>query len=70
MNEINLQDIYGSHEGTFQNNPSGAKNGLNRTSKGVSYTTENTMGKASDRGYGKPTLKGKDLGMWIVRNEN
>jgi formylglycine-generating enzyme required for sulfatase activity len=63
-------DIYGPYDGSFQDNPSGAINGEKRTSKGGSYTTENTMVRASDRGNGKPTLKGRDLGLRVVRNGN
>lgn len=61
-------DIYGPYESTFQDNPTGMPSGEKRVAKGGSYTTENTFVRASDRGNGMTTLKGKDLGIRLVRN--
>jgi len=61
-------DIYGTYESGLQENPVGLPSGEKRVSKGGSYTTENTLVRASDRGNGKPTLKGKDLGVRVVRS--
>ncbi len=61
-------DIYGPFENSVQENPTGQQFGEKRVSKGGSYTTENSLVRASDRGNGKPTLKGKDLGVRLVRN--
>lgn len=62
-------DIYGPFEQISSDNPLGALSGENRVAKGGSYTTENSLVRASERGNGKPTLKGKDLGMRVVRNK-
>ncbi|MBK6681734.1 MAG: SUMF1/EgtB/PvdO family nonheme iron enzyme [Ignavibacteriales bacterium] len=61
-------DIYGPYESGLQENPVGLQSGEKMVSKGGSYTTENTLVRDSDRGNGKPVLKGKDLGVRVVRS--